>query len=187
VRVALTIEGRSYTVEFEPGSESVQIGEHTYPVRILSMDGEHAEVEIAGEKLIVDGWPPRNPDPIGRLSVGGEVVGPFAFERREATRPAAPSTRTGSAASPTPERAAAAPESSAGPGVAVRPPMPGKVLEVRVENGSVVAAGQLLFVFEAMKMRNEVVAPVAGTIAGLAIQVGLSVRTKDVALRIVPA
>jgi biotin carboxyl carrier protein len=184
VRVAVRLDGETHEVEFDPGAATVRIDGKEHPVRVLSIDGERAEIEVAGEKLTVDGWPPRSARPLGRLSVNGEVISGFALEFRGAAPGASPSAPAPSAAgTPTPLRAAAA----EGPGTPVRPPMPGKVLEVRVTEGAKVAVGEILFVLEAMKMRNEIAAPVAGVVEGLAIQPGLSVRAKDVALRIVPA
>ena len=60
-------------------------------------------------------------------------------------------------------------------------PMPGKILATEVAEGDVVAAGQLLVVLEAMKMEHRIVAPAAGTITRVHIDVGDQVE-KDVVL-----
>ena len=52
-------------------------------------------------------------------------------------------------------------------GVEVRAPMPGKVVRILREAGHTVAAGDGVVVFEAMKMQNEIPAPVTGVIAKL--------------------
>ncbi|MEQ8763075.1 MAG: biotin/lipoyl-containing protein [Planctomycetota bacterium] len=44
-------------------------------------------------------------------------------------------------------------------------PMPGKVIEVRVEEGQAVKSGQSLLVIEAMKMEYDIAAPFDGTVA----------------------
>jgi glutaconyl-CoA decarboxylase len=41
----------------------------------------------------------------------------------------------------------------------VRPPMPGRIVRILVEEGSHVSKGQTLLVLEAMKMQNEIPAP----------------------------
>ncbi|HXQ93997.1 MAG TPA: acetyl-CoA carboxylase biotin carboxyl carrier protein subunit, partial [Thermoplasmata archaeon] len=53
------------------------------------------------------------------------------------------------------------------------------VVELRVREGESVVKGQVLLVLEAMKMRNEVVAPVAGRVASLPVQVGSNVRARE--------
>ena len=55
---------------------------------------------------------------------------------------------------------------------AILAPMGGKVVEVRVAAGDQVAAGQLLFVLESMKMQFEVLAPRAGQVTSVAVVTG---------------
>ena len=54
----------------------------------------------------------------------------------------------------------------------VRAPMAGKVLEIRVEEGAVVEAGEVLIVVESMKMQLEVHAPIAGRVEKLLVTSG---------------
>lgn len=66
------------------------------------------------------------------------------------------------------ERAAHAAESERrGGGGEVKSVMPGVVVELLVAEGDTVSAGQALLILEAMKMRNEILAPIAGKVAGL--------------------
>lgn len=62
----------------------------------------------------------------------------------------------------------------------VKPPMPGKVIQVSVQPGDKVQAGDLLVVLEAMKMQNEIVAPVEGTIKSLGVAEGDSIDAKRI-------
>jgi biotin carboxyl carrier protein len=61
--------------------------------------------------------------------------------------------------------------------------MTGTVLSVAVAEGDQVKAGQVLLIFEAMKMETEIVAPIAGTIKkvhvakGTVLQSGIPVIT----------
>ena len=70
----------------------------------------------------------------------------------------------------------------AGPGSALealRSPLQGTVLRVAVEEGAVVAEGDLVCVIEAMKMENEITAHRAGTLSALAVSQGASVCLGD--------
>jgi acetyl-CoA/propionyl-CoA carboxylase biotin carboxyl carrier protein len=73
------------------------------------------------------------------------------------------------------ERADAAAR-GAGSGAVVSP-MQGTVLDVKVAEGDVVDAGQVLCIVEAMKMENEVTAPWSGTVAAVAVTLGQPVTT----------
>ena len=72
----------------------------------------------------------------------------------------------------------------AGAGEAVKAPMPGTVLDIKVNVGDTVTENQLLVVFEAMKMENEIMAPKAGKIASIAVKKGDSFATDAVILTI---
>jgi acetyl-CoA/propionyl-CoA carboxylase biotin carboxyl carrier protein len=63
---------------------------------------------------------------------------------------------------------------------AVVSPMQGTVLSVRVEEGEVVAAGQVLCIVEAMKMENEVRAHRDGVVSGITVAPGQPVKTGQV-------
>ena len=71
---------------------------------------------------------------------------------------------------------AAAPRKDTGP-VAVRSPMPGKVVKVLVKAGDEVKAGQGVVVVEAMKMENELKAPRDGKIKQITAEEGRAVES----------
>ncbi len=58
-------------------------------------------------------------------------------------------------------------------------PMPGRVIAVRVAEGASVTAHQAVIVIEAMKMEHAVVAPMDGTLIGLAVEEGQQVQRGD--------
>ena len=81
-------------------------------------------------------------------------------------------------AAPAPVAAAPAPVASApAGGEAIKAPMPGTILKVNVSNGQAVKKGDVLFVLEAMKMENEIMAPCDGTVNGVAVNAGASVES----------
>ncbi|MFB3820229.1 MAG: biotin/lipoyl-containing protein [Candidatus Methylomirabilales bacterium] len=64
----------------------------------------------------------------------------------------------------------------------VRAPMPGTVLAVKVAPGDRVVSGSALVVLEAMKMENDLLSSVDGTVQRVVAQAGQSVNTGDVLL-----
>ena len=97
---------------------------------------------------------------------------------------AAPAPKATPAPTPTPTPAAApAPKSAPSGGSAVTAPMSGKVISINVAEGDQVKTGQLLLVFEAMKMENELFSPNDGTVTkihvtkGAALEAGAPVIT----------
>ena len=86
------------------------------------------------------------------VSVEETAAGAAPVAAAPVAAPAAPK------AAPAP---AAAPKAAAGAAgaVAVKAPMPGNILDVKVAAGASVKAGDVLVILEAMKMENEIVAP----------------------------
>ena len=60
---------------------------------------------------------------------------------------------------------------------AVTSPMPGTILEVKVNAGQTVKRGETMFILEAMKMENEIPAPEDGVVASVDTTKGASVAT----------
>lgn len=63
-------------------------------------------------------------------------------------------------------------------------PMPGKILEVIVNEGDTVETGDPVAILEAMKMENELKAPIAGTITTIAVSKNDSVEKNELILEI---
>ncbi len=90
---------------------------------------------------------------------------------------AAPAPAPAPAAAPAPAPAPAAAPVAAGNGEAVTSPLPGTVLEVKVQNGQSVKSGDVLVIVEAMKMENEIVAPRDAVISSVATSKGAAVES----------
>jgi pyruvate carboxylase subunit B len=69
---------------------------------------------------------------------------------------------------------------------AVTTSMPGTVIDILVEVGSAVQAGDPVLVTEAMKMETEIQAPIAGTVAAIHVAKGESVNPDETLIEISP-
>lgn len=81
---------------------------------------------------------------------------------------------------------AGADEAGAGGHGPIHAPMTGRLEELLVEPGQEVAAGDVLFVLEAMKMRNQIKAQAAGTVEAIHVAPGATVDPKTVILELAP-
>ena len=101
------------------------------------------------------------------IGANGAVVAPVA----KAAAPVAAAPK----AAPAP---AAAKPAEVGSGSVVAP-MPGTILKVLKATGDAVKAGEVVLILEAMKMENEITAPVDGTIGSLNLTEGSTVAGGD--------
>ncbi|WP_295988360.1 biotin/lipoyl-containing protein [uncultured Alistipes sp.] len=143
---------------------SLKINGHNYDVQIddvnetsalahVVVNGVAYEVEIEGAKTLPASKPQVAPAP---KSANSAMITP-------------------SGAAPSPRIAAAAPTS----GYAVKCPLPGTVLGVKVAVGDTVTAGQTLLVLEAMKMENNIDADRGGVVKEILVQQGATVMEGD--------
>jgi glutaconyl-CoA/methylmalonyl-CoA decarboxylase subunit gamma len=150
---------------------------------VLEIDGEEFDCVLAREgdvvKIDVGGTPFE-----ARLGEGGVVtLAGKAFDVKLGDRTA---TINGA---PVPFRiadlrAGAGAEKAGARGARVRPPMPAKIVNVAVQEGQEVHAGQVLLILEAMKMQNEIPAPSAGVVKKIHVKPGQNVEGKDVLVEI---
>lgn len=93
-------------------------------------------------------------------------------------------------AAPVPVAAAPAPVAAPAPaakpaakavagGTKINSPMPGTILDLKCKVGDTVKKGTILLILEAMKMENEIIAPVDGTVKQIAVNKGASVSSGD--------
>jgi acetyl-CoA/propionyl-CoA carboxylase biotin carboxyl carrier protein len=76
---------------------------------------------------------------------------------------------------------------SAASGDSLTAPMQGTIVKIAVEDGTTVAAGDLIVVLEAMKMEQPITAHKAGTVSGLSAEVGAAVTSGAVLCTIADA
>ncbi len=160
---------RSASISTRWLEHSLNLGELLPAAPIPDAHDEHAEMDAAGgEELWVAGrryfiTPP--------LAVGAVAAAPSGGARR----------RAASTGGPGGKRAAAA-----GNGVHTSP-MQGTVVELKVEIGQTVEAGDVLVMLEAMKMQNPVKATVGGTVSDMPAKVGDVVPAGTVLVVVEPA
>ena len=94
---------------------------------------------------------------------------------------AAPAPAAAAAPKAAPAAAPKAAPKAAAPvgGTPVKAPMPGNILDIKVQSGASVKSGDVLIILEAMKMENEIVAPSDGTVTVVTTK-GAAVNTGDV-------
>ena len=66
----------------------------------------------------------------------------------------------------------------------IKAPMPGKIIDVLVREGAGVLRGEPLLILEAMKMQNEIISPVSGTIVKVMAKANTNVMKDDLLVEI---
>ncbi|MBQ6213890.1 MAG: biotin/lipoyl-binding protein [Oscillospiraceae bacterium] len=119
----------------------------------VTLNNRTYEVEVEeGEAMLVDEY---------------EAYAPAAA----APAPAAPVQVAAAAPAP------AAPAQAVAAGEAIKSPMPGNILQIKVSQGQHVNEGDVVIILEAMKMENEIVASKSGTVAQVLVSKGSVVET----------
>jgi biotin carboxyl carrier protein len=134
-----------------------EINGSLYRVKVKENRAGHAVVEVNGTDY--------------RVEIKTPASAPPPQAQAAAPLPVAPKVES------------ARPEVSIADGI-VRAPLPGVIRKVMRKPGDAVEAQDPVLVLEAMKMENEIKAPVAGTIAELFVVEGDSVNTGDDLFRI---
>ncbi len=130
----------------------------------IKVNGKNYEVEV---------------EEIGGIS----TAAPVAVPKPTATPKPVVESKPAAAPKPAtskPEKPAAAPKEVPSGGNTVNSPMPGTILDIKVQEGDTVSSGQILLILEAMKMENEIMAPADGKVASIHVQKGASVNAGDV-------
>ena len=180
MRIVLERAGKKEEVEVASDLASVTVGGRTYPVVLVNAGVNRVELEIDGEKAVVENWPEHFAAPYGPVDVNGER---WTVRVEAGSAEVAPSPGVAPASAPpmAADAVVAPPPSSSPPGegVPVVPSMPGRVIELRVAEWDRVTKGQTLLVLEAMKMRGEVTSPADGVVRDLRVSTGANARAKE--------
>lgn len=149
----VTIGGRTYEVEVR--GQTVVVDGHEYSIK-LQHDDAYTTVTAGGVRYRVQ-LPPED-----QRASGMEVQVDYRqftleYEGRLGGGPATRPERSSSS-----RAAAPAPAAAVKGGVATQ--IAGRVVSVKVKQGDVVKAGDVLLLLEAMKMENEIKAPRDGTV-----------------------
>ena len=139
-----------------------------YDVEIEEVEGNVAKVNVNGIRFDVELKQPINPTSTLK-KVHIEAPKPVA---RPAVAPAAP-------AAPTADKPMAT-----GTGSAVKAPLPGTVLDIKVNVGDTVKVGDIVLVLEAMKMQNNIESEFEGTVTSIVVKQGESVMEGAVMMTI---
>ena len=152
----------------------VTINGKLYSIFIKEYNSESAELEIDGEPYTVDISGP----------ITGIVDNAPDFPRKIGTSSTAGAQPSRSVGPLTPSAVAPVVKPSACGDKIICAPIPGSILEINVQEGSEVTAGQLLLKMEAMKMENEITANYSGKVVAIKVAVGDSVNQGDVMIEI---
>ena len=143
------------------------INGNEYTVAVIDLDGNTAAVEVNGTSYKVD--------------ILGEELN---ITPRPAAKPAAPvapapqpqAAAPAPVAQPAPVEQPAAPAAKpAGNGKPILSPLPGVILDLQVNVGDLVKAGQTVAVLEAMKMENTINAEHDGVVTAIKVNKGDSI------------
>jgi glutaconyl-CoA decarboxylase len=210
LKLKIVVDNKPFEVEIKDSWEEAVVEGMAFPIKVsreevekgtvtVEVDGVKLEVELAGAaageqqvaytarlagqeyRVVIEG--------IEGIEITPEVRGRKGLPRARGP-PLAPSARLAPSpppsAPPAAEKVEVAEKAELGAG-AVMPPMPGKVIEVRVKPGDCVKAGDVLLILEAMKMQNEIVAPIDGVVKEVNVAPEASVELTDVLVVIEPA
>ena len=144
---------------------NLSIGVHKYEVEVGEIVGDALTVQVNGApyEVVIE-----NPAALKLTSPSPQPVATPPPAAVPSPKPAA------SVSTPAPTLAAAS-----GDGV-VLAPIPGRILDIKIRVGETVKAGQTVATMEAMKMENNIISNIDGTVQEIRVQKDSEVATGDV-------
>lgn len=137
------------------------INGNEYTVAVIDLDGNTAAVEVNGTSYKVD--------------ILGEELNITPRPAAKPVAPVAPAPQPQAAAPAPAQPAAPAPAQPAGNGKPILSPLPGVILDLKVNVGDQVKAGQTVAILEAMKMENNINAEHDGVVTAIKVNKGDSI------------
>ena len=142
------------------------INGNEYTVAVIDLDGNTAAVEVNGTSYKVD--------------ILGEELNITPRPAAKPAAPVAPAPQPQAAApvaqtAPAEQPVAPAPAQPAGNGKPILSPLPGVILDLKVNVGDQVKAGQTVAILEAMKMENNINAEHDGVVTAIKVNKGDSI------------
>ena len=142
-----------------------KINGNEYNVTINSVDGNVADVTVVANYKVEIG---------AQTAVSVQNAAPAQTAAPAPAPQPAPAAQA-PAPQPAPAAAPAPAPAASGAGKPVTSPLPGVIVEISVQVGDAVKAGQQVAVLEAMKMENAIEADHAGTVTAIHVNKGDSV------------
>jgi biotin carboxyl carrier protein len=159
--IAVTPSDNKYVIR-EPFSEDIRINGHRKEIKIFENEEGFTFIEFGNKKYlaeITDKSQNKYTVLLNGVSYSFTIESPISYKRRKYLEKHKQANKT----------------------EVVTAPMPGKIIELLVEESSQVKEGEAILILEAMKMQNEILAQVSGKIRKINVKAGDSV-TKDDAL-----
>lgn len=161
--IAVTPAGKKYIIK-NPFSEDLRINGHKHDIKIFEDDG-FTVIEFKNKRYIAE-IIEKNQNKysvlFNGLSYSFTIESPISYKRRKYLEKFKQASKTEN----------------------ILAPMPGKIVELLVEENARVMEGEPILILEAMKMQNEIIAVVAGKILKIHVKAGDSVAKDEVLMEI---
>jgi biotin carboxyl carrier protein len=162
--IAVTPDGKKYVVR-NPFSEELKINGHKRDVKIFEDEEGFTVIEYKNKKYlaeITDKSQNKYTVLLNGLSYSFTIESPISFKRRQYLEKHKQANKL----------------------EVISAPMPGKIVELLVEEQSRVKEGESILILEAMKMQNEIITQVSGKVQKIHVKPGDSVAKDEVLLEI---
>jgi len=148
----------------------IAIGNNKFEVEVGEVEDGHAQVSVNGESYDV------------MIENLAEVTPYSKTPQREPAPVATPAVPKApvSTPTPTPIKAPSPAPAALEEDSIVKAPIPGLIMDIKVKVGDKVLAGQTVATMEAMKMENNLISNLDGTVKEIPVQKGMEVATGDV-------